>query len=90
METQRYVGSYGVIEYMDIHGRQFTQVVYKDSRGSLYKTQKPLLSRLAKQVNWLQASLQYSVTKVTVVEAKVVQVDLTSTVITPDSLKAIT
>lgn len=87
METQRDVGSYGVIEYMDVLGKKYTQLLYKDSRSSLYKTHKPLLSRIAAHVKWLESGLQYSVTNVSVVTAKVVQVDLTSTIITPDSLR---
>lgn len=89
MDRERDRGYYGVIEYFDYNNKliQSTQLLYKDSRGSLYKTQKPLLGRLKAQVAWFHRTGKYSVTKVSIVEAKVTQTDLSSTVVTPDDLK---
>lgn len=89
MDRERDRGYYGVIEYFDYNSKliQSTQLIYKDSRDSLYKTQKALLSRLKAQVAWFHRTGKYGVTKVTIVEAKVTQTDLSYTVLTPDDLK---
>lgn len=86
METQRDKGYYGAIDVVDKHNKKYTYSFYKDSRRSLYKTQKPLLARLKKQVEYY-GTIQFDVRQVRIVEAKVVEVQLSSTVVTPDDLK---
>lgn len=86
MKTQRDSGYYGVIEYVTAAGVSLSTNVYKDSRGSLYKQEKTLLSALKRNTLWV-ARMGSEVTKVSIVKAVVNEEVLMSTVVPPDKLK---